>query len=174
MSNFARVEDLLEPLTREAALRECSDEQLFIAAVARNAEPVLSVMDMHDAARELAEYAHHAESEAGFERLLREALCNLPANLVVTELLHLGSSPTGPKEPYAALAVMRRGVLTATVVSEHLLQQPRLLRQEEDMLEKLVLVAHDSDLAFALQQKTFRASHAVRVLAERAQGRLDA
>lgn len=74
MNQSARVEDLFDPRTRQAALNELPDGDLLIAAMLCNAEPIYPGQDEINVANQLAELVLHTRTEGSLSQVLNEAL----------------------------------------------------------------------------------------------------
>jgi hypothetical protein len=144
MEHHTRIGAILDPTTRAAALPNASDDDLIIAAISRNADPIYPGRDESIAALDLALLVLHAKTPNGFERVLREALRWVSAELLINALTELhGRNPrTADLDPVQYLLRMPNGQTAITVCCVELASR-KWLRAETELLGRLVAVSTD-------------------------------
>ncbi len=136
MSQSARVEDLFDPHTRQAALNELPDSDLLIAAVLCNAEPIYPGQDEINTATQLAELVLHTRTEGALSQVLKESLKVVRPAQVLASIVSLSGYAGSPADKPAQvefLLNMPRGNQVCAAFLEAMQPAPYVRHDVEEL-----------------------------------------
>jgi hypothetical protein len=150
MNQSARVEDLFDPRTRQAALNELPDGDLLIAAVLCNAEPIYPGQDEINTANELAELVLHTRTEGSLSQVLTESLKVVRPSHVLAGIVKLSGYDGSQSDKAAQIAFLRylpRGRHICDTFLEAMKPTPHTSRDIEELRLLLSPATDELDLA---------------------------
>lgn len=147
MRHQTRIGALLDPTTRLTALPQADDDELIIAAISRNSDPIYPGLDESNAAVDLALLVLNTKTPGGLERVMREALRWVSVERFVEVMTELhGRDPrSAERDSLEYMLTMPNAQVMITLCCEALL--PRVwLRTENEFLERLIESSTDMEL----------------------------
>ena len=145
MNQSARIEDLFDSRTRQAALNELPDGDLLIAAVLCNAEPIYPGQDEINVATQLAELILHTRTEGSLAQVLKESLKLVRPSLVLAALASLSGYVGSQADKAAQIELLLntpRGRSICDGFLEETQSQPYARRDAEELSLVLLQSCH--------------------------------